>query len=465
MKLELTPNYARVLEATDEQWDWIRDYLSIKEQQFRKNYRTGRAEHAGAEKISFVKRDGSFPAGFVRSVAANCKQKEWGLEYVNLLPEPSTPPDDTADISFLRPYQLEAVEMVVKRRRGVIQHPTAAGKTIVFVGMSMRIPIHWVFLVRQKDLLYQTAEKYERHAGKTVNLIGDGKVDLSGTGNVTVATAQTLSAKRGDPIIWDHLSDAEGVVVDECHTVPGDQLYRFIMVTSQAIYRVGLSGTPFARSDTKGALTIGALGPIIHKRRADELIAQGYLAEAIIEMHEHHGESAAATQPGAYNELVVRSVSRNKLIVKLMQRADKPNLTFVKQVKHGHQLVARAEKAGLKVEFVWGNKNTDSRKASIKRLVRGDIDCIVASVVFEQGIDIEDLASGVNAAAGKSARAALQRLGRGMRRPDGKTSFQMFDVYDRGNKWMEKHARSRQRAYESEGHKVTVVAPEELTPK
>ncbi len=90
----------------------------------------------------------------------------------------------------------------------------------------------------------------------------------------------------------------------------------------------------------------------------------------------------------------------------------------------------------------------------MKGLVRGDLDVLIASVIFNEGIDIPELRSVVIAAGGQSIIAALQRIGRGMRTAHGKDEFEVYDIYDSGNKWMEKHTKARLGAYRGEEFEV-----------
>jgi superfamily II DNA or RNA helicase len=217
------------------------------------------------------------------------------------------------------------------------------------------------------------------------------------------------------------------------------------------------SGTPLDRSDRKGMLTIGALGPVIHRVKTDELTKAGYLSEAHIEMIYCEQYSSKPTYQGAYGELIVRSIERNKLLVQLMQKATKPNLTFVKQITHGQNLTKRAESAGLRTEFVWGQHKTQQRKNAIERLVRGDIDCIVSSPIFTQGVDIPELKSIIVGTSGKSVIQTLQRIGRGMRITETKNSFEVYDIFDYGCKWLDRHSKERKKSYERENHKVHLI--------
>jgi superfamily II DNA or RNA helicase len=229
------------------------------------------------------------------------------------------------------------------------------------------------------------------------------------------------------------------------------------MSTERAYYRVGMSGTPLARGDQKSLLTIGALGPVISEVAPETLIQQGWLSRPVIRMEKIEQHSDHKTYAGAYGALVVKSKPRNRLVASMMKRSAKPNLTFVKNIEHGRFLTAMAKAQGMQIEFVWGNKSTKERQAAISRLIRGDIDCIISSKVFFVGVDIPELLSVVIATAGQSVIETLQRIGRGMRVVEGKNTFEVWDVYDTGHRNMETHARARKRAYEQEGHGVTVV--------
>jgi superfamily II DNA or RNA helicase len=92
----------------------------------------------------------------------------------------------------------------------------------------------------------------------------------------------------------------------------------------------------------------------------------------------------------------------------------------------------------------------------MRRLNNGDDDLLVATNIFNEGVDIPELKSVVIAAGGSSSIQALQRIGRGMRRTDSKSRFYVYDLLDSGQRWMERHAKARQRAYRSEGHTVNV---------
>lgn len=235
------------------------------------------------------------------------------------------------------------------------------------------------------------------------------------------------------------------------------------MATTKAAYRVGLSGTPLARGDRRSVQAIAALGPVIYRQRADELVKAGILARPQIKMAVVAQACSRPTWQGVYGDLVVRSAKRNAALVTMAQRCEKPALLFVKEVAHGKHLERALLNAGLRAGFVWGSHGSAYRRSMISRLVRADLDVLVCSVVFQEGVDIPSLRSVIVASGGRSVIAAIQRVGRGTRIERNhagvviKDSFEVWDVADRGHDWMERAAKERRRAYLHEGYETVEV--------
>lgn len=458
MKIQVRYNVAKVTAYEEPELAWLREKLSIEERVWRKDWRTGRMMLVDPKIVCYVDRMNRFPTGFLRSLWQLAKKTdgirmELEADYdVSKQVKPLPAHQD----GYLRPYQAEAIEAVCKYKRGIIWHPTGAGKTRCAIALTERIPVDWLFLVQQKDLLHQTADRYKERQEVQPGVIGDGVyIEPDPEANLTVATIQTLNSKRyEDPRAWDYIEQSEGIIVDECHVTPAATTMRVVMSSKNAYYRVGLSGTPLNRSDSKGMVTIGALGPIIHRAETQTLIDQGYLARPIIYMPKCIQKSALKWAK-AQIKLIGESEARNELVANLTRMAPKPALCFFRHLQHGQRLF-KLLRRDLRCELVNGHKVTQARRASIERLRRGEIDVILCSVVFQQGIDIPELRSLVNAGGGASVIATLQRLGRAMRVGDGNEVY-VFDVFDRGQPNLQKHSLDRRKAYEDEGHTVSVV--------
>lgn len=441
--------------ANEHEAHWIADVLSWDDPRaFHRARAMGRRFQSGDGKVSLVDtRNACFPSGYLRAVLEAAPKDSIPVSVVDNRARPSFAPGPPA--AWLRDYQREAVDAVLKRTRGLLHMPTGSGKTECFAALTLEVPARWLFVVHRTTLALQAAERVQLRTGEACGIIADGSVDTSK--RVTVASFQALHAgmKRRSPQAIAFLASIEGLCVDEAHTLAADTFFGVAMETTNAYFRIGLSGTPLARGDKRSIVTIGALGPVIYRLPAERLIKAGVLAKPIVTMRAVLAQSSKETAQGVYAEAIVRNVKRNKVIVREAQRVEKPALVFVKQISHARDLTKRLEKAGLKVRSVMGADSTEERQAAAKDLVRGDLDVVVCSVVWQEGLDIPELRSVVVAAGGASVIAAIQRVGRGMRRSEGKDSFEVVDFDDLGHPWPARHSRARRRSYVAEGYEIT----------
>lgn len=475
MWIQAANNYARVARATDDERAWLSEFLSFDEVSFRMRGKPKTETTCFLDSFS-----DTFPAGLMRSILEAAKTDGIDIQLADKRVKPCEV-DPKANTEWLRDYQQEAVDLIGKRTRGIVWIPTGGGKGDIIPALTRSLPCNWLFVVHRAGLVDDIAKRYNARAlgkypgGKSFGDPGDDTVGHHGMeagrigtgvwdpadpfpGALTCATFQTLVKNQGTPRFARLVKSIDGVIFDEAHTLPAKSFWSVAMALDQAYYRVALSGTPLARGDRRSIYTIAATGPVIYRVRPDLLIARGVLARPKIRMVDCEGLSAKPTWQGAYGELIARSPKRNKVIVDIARKAEKPCLIFVKEVKHGKLLKERLEKSGISADFVWGTTPQATRDASCKRLVRGDIDVLVCSVVFQEGLDVPEIESVIVASGGKSVIATLQRIGRGMRSNQGKKkTFEVWDILDKGNKWTERHAKGRRRAYLKEGHEVQTI--------
>ncbi len=412
--------------------------------------------------------DHTFPAGFVRIVYEAAQKDGRAITVTDARKRPQV--DPAADLAWLRDYQKDAVAAALRRTRGYIHAPTASGKTEIAAGIARSLPsCKLAFLVHRNQLADQTAKRFGARIPEVpVGFIGEGRWEPD---QVTVATFQTLWARLNNPatraktLAW--LRSLDAFIVDECHVIPARTFTAILNECSNAYFRLGVSGTPVSGGGEKAVSVIGNLGPVVYRIRPEVLIANGSIAMPTIKMVPvlQTMELAPAISRFAQakvwqkvnKELIVNSRTRNDAICRMVHAAQKPCMVFVQNLKHGEKLLAALLKAGVNTEFVEGKQDTAARNGSIKRLERGDIDVLVATVVFNEGVDIPDLRSVVIAAGGKSPIAAIQRVGRGMRIAAGKTTFEVWDVQDEGLPMLERHTKERLKAYKAEGYKIEVA--------
>lgn len=458
MRIEIGTSWCKASELNTKEFRWLKDYLAfpVEGAWFSKAYKKGFWD--GCIHL-FREKTGLFPVGLYRLVKKGAKNEGFLIEARTQRVAPCVL-DQSVDISWLRPYQRTAYNHAMRYENGLLWMATGSGKTEILAALVASLPTRWLFVVHRKGLMHDAAARIEKRTGIVCGKIGDGLWELDH--RVTVSTFQTLSkalklkdrAKQKE--VKTFMAQQGGLICDEAHTTGADTFFKVAMAAKNAYWRLGLSGTPLARGDKKSIFTVACLGPVIWRLRADTLIDAGYLARPLIRMIEVEQYSDKPTWQGVYGDLIVKSKERNRIVCKMAIAAEKPCLLFVKQVSHGREITKSLQRCGLNAAFVWGEKGTMQRQEAVKALERADLDVLVCSVIFQEGVDIPSLRSVVMAAGGKSVIATLQKIGRGMRKAKGKTHFEVWDILDRGSDWTAKQARKRKSTYEKEHYEVKI---------
>jgi superfamily II DNA or RNA helicase len=469
----------QVVAATAEEEDWLTAYLGVPDEKAK--YRTG---NAPASRPLYSRRSRTFPAGLLGMVRDDGKLAGFTVQVRDMRARPCAP-DPRVDLTWLTDFQQDAVEHGFAKQRGVFHCGTGAGKTEIMVALGAVLPCEQVVFVHRVSLLKEIGERFERRTGERAGSVGGGVVNLQ---RFTVAMFQTVHRAVGakDAKILGWLARCGVMHVDEGHTLPSATFWQVTVACSNAFFRYAYSATPFARADHRGMLVVAATGPVLYRVRMSELVDQGIVARGSVRLvrYTHRGKGLRGGQlyADAYAANIVANPARNTLVVETVRRAPKPLLLFVRVLEHGKLLAAELNAAGVSSEFLWGAHNVAKREAAVHRLEHGDIEVIVANVIFQEGVNIPSLRTVVSAAGGKSEIAALQNAGRGSRRRDreGAVSKEEFVVYDiadtpcahcglvgtegelvfrhRVCQWFARHTRARHASYLAEGYAVLDVA-------
>ena len=133
-------------------------------------------------------------------------------------------------------------------------------------------------------------------------------------------------------------------------------------------------------------------------------------------------------------------------------------MVFVLRNEHVRDVYDMVQKAGeYTVSSVDQRAHPERRKEVIARMRTGELEVCIASQVFQDGVNVPELASVVVATGYKSTIATLQRLGRGARKTDTKSEFELWDIAD-GGVWGDRHTDARCKAYQREGYDVRIVS-------
>lgn len=442
MKITTNNSFCLVSEAQGFEEQVIWDSLAYEMPNLRIiQQKTGRTDFSGI-KSHYDKRSKVFLYGLLPIVSASLREK--GIKY-QLIRQ-----DDGHKTLPAGPYKLKGIELydfqeaaiqaVLKRKRGILKLATGSGKTLCAKAIVDSLNVPTLFLTHRTNLMYQTAKRFEHrlpHFKGRFGIIGDGEFSPN---FATFATVQTISRRlKDDDEMSRLLKSYELVIVDEAHKMSSDSFVDAVSACTGAYYRVGLTATPFMRGDKIEEYNLrGSIGDIIYEVTNSDLIARGLLARPFvkfIEMNTNQPISHLQAYKEVYLHGIVHNKVRNYKVVEmaLKLKESKPKTIVVTtDVSHAKILTEMIEDAGLKVEMCTGKTDAKTRQKSLDKLAKGKIDVIVASTIFDEGINVEALGSIILAAGGKSIPALFQRIGRSMRRKDGEENYcVVIDFMDR----------------------------------
>ncbi len=374
-----------------------------------------------------------------------------------------------------RQYQTEAVaalheHVCTKQTNPCIVLPTGSGKSVMITELIANTNLKTIVYVIGIDLLYQMKETFEHMLGTKVGIIGDGKADIRKINVCTVWTAANALGNKYVPFDdedrsrkeeWDisnkdnivkAIRGTEMAIYDECQMLAAKTLQVINSASLNARYKYGFSGTPY-REDNADLLLEAVCGGIISEVTASELIQKGYLVKPkihFINVPEYKGKLPTKYQ-SIYKAYIVENEVRNDKIIKAAEKlleSGRRVLILVKNIKHGQILMDELKDKYI-VYFVKGNVDSDERNRIRQEFLNNNIDIIVASVVYDLGVNLPSLDGLILAGAGKSKGRALQRIGRVIRSYPEKKDAIVIDFIDNA-KYLLKHTASRMDTYRKE---------------
>lgn len=379
----------------------------------------------------------------------------------------------------LRDYQWKSCSAVMQNTfhgmwwpRGIIRIATGGGKTEVAAALVEMINKPTLFLVHRKDLLHQAAKRFQKYL-IPVCMVGDGKNELGKviSEHTVVATIQTLTKRieEGDQAVLDMLASRECVIVDEAHGIAatldkGNQYNSMLKLLPNAYIRIGLTATPFMRDVYSNHLLEGSTGKVLVNIPARWLIDHGWLADAKITMVKVPPLSPKCFKPDpgkktsryqvAYALAIESYDLRNQAILDRVRILPKPALVLVKTVAHADTLIHMAEKQGIHLPFIYGKTPSKERRKAVDVLCQTK-GTLMATGIFDLGIDIPPLKGLILASGGKSQGQSLQRIGRGLRVWAGKAGLEVVDFFDLSQPLLS-HSEGRKQLWLDEGYEVSI---------
>lgn len=361
---------------------------------------------------------------------------------------------DAIDINTaLRDYQVEAVKLALKYKRGVIKLPTAAGKSWI-IGEIVRqcIPHGRVLIiVSTRSLLHQMRSDISKYLSineSDISSIGDGHKDLDLDKTISICTNSGLYEYKDDAVLIQACQGINHLLIDEAHTICNLSGWALSKLFPCSSYRIGLTATPW--SERFHNLLEAIIGPIIYDGSEREIIDLGYILEPKVMIYKSPktwappGLLNRSYSPFVYNQLykhlILNNQGRNKLIAQvskeLLDSHNNPGCIVVDRVSttpsHPDLLIPYLEELGVKdIPIIHGKTSTKIREALLDDLRTGKVRfAIFGPGVLKEGVNIPLLGWIILANAGKSDRALIQRVGRILRLNDGKEQPIVVDFID-----------------------------------
>lgn len=404
----------------------------------------------------------SFPVGFLWTI--NSALTKLGYKVVNLSksrPEPlGRLPETLGGFSYSDryDYQWEGIEALERNGIMISRFATGAGKTFHAALAAKRIGRPTLILTKRQPLMYQFWERLKDFEFKP-GIVGDNRFNIKE--ELTVAMSQTLSKKLEPPknaeqkamhdAVKAYLNKVEFIIGEEVHEISDNSYYNIIQNCPNAYWRLGLTATPYMRNKSEANMRLlGSFGNIGIDVSEKTLIDRGINAKPIFKFAEYDKPTNikfGSNYQKAVFESITHCKERNNVILEHCLKArDKklPTLILIHRQEHGKVLKALLKAAGLKVEFIWGETDSDERRDVLKKLANGKIDVLIGSTIVDVGVDVPAIGLVILAGGGKAEVSYRQRIGRGLReKRSGPNICFVLDFLDEHHKNLNEHFMER----------------------
>ena len=278
----------------------------------------------------------------------------------------------------------------------------------------------------------------------------------------------------------EHLGCRFGMVVfDEVHHLPGEA-YAMAARMCLAPYRMGLSATP-ERADGRHDLVDELVGPMLYQEGIVELTGtflSDYETERVtVDLSEEElravyrdfvvRQGIRMSSPTGWADFIIRSAwsdeGREAMAAYREQRriafAAPTKLRYVDHLLHEHRtdraLVFTADNdtayrisRQLLIPVITHQTKVSERSVILKALEAGEVRAVVTSKVLNEGVDVPAANVAIIVSGSGSVREHVQRLGRVLRKQEGKRAV-LYELVSGGTS--EEYTSKRRREHSAYG--------------
>lgn len=349
----------------------------------------------------------------------------------------------------LRPYQEEAVDLMLTNYRGVINFATGLGKTLVATHLVQRYKRATLVVCPSDSVAKQFYTQFVECFGKAkVGFYGGGKKDIR---DITVGIAASVSKYVGE----FQAANLGMVIFDETHHTPASTFFDIAEGLSSVGKVFGLTATDY-RSDGKDIMITGGCGSVLIRRDIKWGVDNGFLAEPyfIVRQVATGGRDFKDDKLKSYKEHVLNNQQMKSRIendARSMMAAGKAVLILVDEVAHGEEL-----SKALGIPFATGldKKSQDYVDQLNNHKIQGLIgtDGKIGEGSDTKNVDILILANFI-----ASKGPVIQCIGRSLRKQGIKTKALILDYVPMGSTMLKRHALKRMEYFLEITNKVKYV--------
>jgi superfamily II DNA or RNA helicase len=353
----------------------------------------------------------------------------------------------------LRDYQQQALDAwILNSKRGVIVLPTGSGKTVIGINAISVLNTPTLVIVPTLDLLDQWRSKLKEEFKVDVGKLGGGEQEIKAITVSTYDSAYIHAARLGNKF---------GLIIfDEVHHLPAES-FKQIAEMFAAPFRMGLTAT-YERDDGLHSELNRLIGGKVFEKKVKDLsgehlspfrlqkIAVELTAEEQIEYERNQGiftdylrkSNITIRTPLDFQKIVIRSGrdpnARKALLAR--NKARDIALNSVSKLEKFREILKKHAESRL---FIFTEHNklvhiiskeflipaityrtaTKERAEILDRFRSGVYRSVVTSKVLDEGIDVPEADVGVILSGTGSGRAFIQRLGRILRKKEGKEAI------------------------------------------
>jgi superfamily II DNA or RNA helicase len=350
----------------------------------------------------------------------------------------------------LRPYQKSALKKwQTAQNRGVLVLPTAAGKTYIALKAIELLKTQTLIVVPTLDLIDQWRSRIKECLGAESGAVGGGENIVRMITVATYDSAYLQAALLGNKFML--------LVFDEVHHLASPS-YMQIAEMYVAPYRMGLTAT-YERIDERHELLPRLVGDLVYNIAVEELTGKHlapytyekeYIELSPREQQLYNKEMATFRNYLREKRIVMKSPKDFQRFIMITGRDPRAREALLARNRALKVALNSQEKIKALAKQLEANKNEktliftlhtdlvyaishrflipaityltpkEERREILENFRKGNYNTIVTSQVLDEGIDVPDATVGYILSGTGSPRAYIQRLGRLLRKVEGK---------------------------------------------